>query len=146
MNYKKRGLSPVIATVLLVLIVIILAVIVYFWAMSFVGESVTKRGAPADQRCEEIRLEFSKNVEGFTILNTGNIPVYQVETKSISGGSVKKELSEVLSLTSGKSAVIGEDIIGEDFSGEITVTPIIMGEVEAGKRVYTCKNSFKFTI
>ena len=39
---NKRGLSPVIATVLLISIALVLAVIIFLWAKSFVGEAVSK--------------------------------------------------------------------------------------------------------
>ena len=41
---EKRGLSPVIATVLLVGIALVLASIVFLWAKNFIGEAVTKEG------------------------------------------------------------------------------------------------------
>ena len=43
---KKRGLSPVIASVLLILLVLVLASIIFLWARGFIGEQIEKFGEP----------------------------------------------------------------------------------------------------
>ena len=42
----KRAISPVVATVLLIVLVLILAAIIFLWARGFVGEQVEKFGEP----------------------------------------------------------------------------------------------------
>lgn len=41
---NKRGLSPIIATVLLIFLVLILASIVFLWARGFFSEQLEKGG------------------------------------------------------------------------------------------------------
>ena len=46
---NKRGISPLIATVLLVAFVVALAIIAFLWAKHFVSEQAVKRGAVSQQ-------------------------------------------------------------------------------------------------
>ena len=140
MEKRKKGVSPVVATVLLIAIVIVLALIVFLWARGFVKESVQKQGKSADQVCDEIDLEVSYDGEEVVIVNNGNIPIYRFEIKKESGGSI--ELEEVEEgLLIGETKILGES--GE-FSGydKIMVFPVILGESKLSKKAYTCKNSF----
>src|SRR3989344_6832712 len=99
---NKRGVSPVIATVLLIMIVIILAIIVFLWARGFIGESVTKQDSPADQACEEISLGVQYIGDEVQIINNGRIPIYRLEIKAKSDGSVE---------------ILKEDVEGRDIGG-----------------------------
>ena len=38
----KKGLSPIIATVLLIVITLIIAMIIFLWAKNFIGEKTKK--------------------------------------------------------------------------------------------------------
>lgn len=63
-NLGKKGVSPLIATVLLISLVIILIVTVIFWVKGFVNERISKEGALADAelKCTEVNLDL-KNIE-----------------------------------------------------------------------------------
>ena len=72
---NKRGISPLIATVLLVSFVVILASVILFWGKQYVTELMEKKGEVA-----AIKLECEGNVgmeilgvssDGVTIRNTG---------------------------------------------------------------------------
>ncbi len=133
----KKGVSPVIATILLIAIVIILALIIFLWARGFIKESVQKQGKPADQACSEIDLELSYIGEELQITNRGNVHVYKLEIQKKSGGSVEKQ-------SFNKSVRIGQSVSEEVGSyDEIEVLPLILGQGENSKKIYTCKNSFK---
>ena len=43
-NKNKMGLSPVVATVLLIAMVIIIGIIIFLWFRGFTHESITKFG------------------------------------------------------------------------------------------------------
>lgn len=63
-NLGKKGVSPLIATVLLISLVIILIVTVIFWVKGFVNERISKEGALADAelKCTEINMDL-KNIQ-----------------------------------------------------------------------------------
>ena len=53
----KKGVSPVVATTLLIAIVIILAVIIFLWARGFLSERVQKFDRAIDLACEDVNFE-----------------------------------------------------------------------------------------
>ncbi len=131
---KKRGISPVIATILLIMIVIILAVIIFLWARGFVKETITKKGMPSYQACDEVDLKLSYIGTELQITNVGNIPVYRLEIKKKSGGSV--EVDEIEGLSTGESEIID---IGSGY--EVEVVPAILGETETSKKIDVCQDN-----
>ena len=56
---KKRGVSPVIATVLLISMVVIIGIIIFLWFRGMVGETVTKFGKNIELACEDVVFDAS---------------------------------------------------------------------------------------
>lgn len=134
---NKKSISPVIATVLLIAIVIVLAMIIFLWARGFISETIMKKGENVEQACNKINLEVAYEGEELQITNKGNIPVYRFEARGSSEGITEKiELAEDVGLAIGQSASF--DVSGYD---SIEVFPVILGD-KPGKKAYICKNSF----
>lgn len=131
---RRKALSPVIANVLLIMIVIILALIIFLWAKGFVTETVTKKGMPSYQACEEIELEVKKIGTELQIINRGNIPVYRLEIKKKSEGRIEEQRASGISV--GESTIV--DL--EDYYDEIEVIPAILGETETSKKIDVCED------
>jgi flagellin-like protein len=81
---ERRGVSPVIATVLLIAIVVILATIVFIWGRSFLSESAVKGDRAASVSCGKVQME-SEVIANPTLCGTslqlqinnkGNVPIY----------------------------------------------------------------------
>ena len=71
---NKRGISPLIATVLLVSFVVILAIVILLWGKEYVTELMEKRGevAAIKLKCENIEIEVLGIQDGsLSIRNTG---------------------------------------------------------------------------
>ena len=135
---KNKGISPVIATVLLIAIVVVLALIIFLWAKGWIQESVTKQGQPSDQACDEINLDVQYSDPDLQVINQGTIPVYKLEIIKKSGGS-----SDTEEWTKGLPVGKSETIEGVGSYDSIEVTPVILGETSDGKKsLYTCKKSF----
>ncbi len=136
----KKAVSPVVATVLLIVVVIILALIIFLWAFrGVIPEAVQKRGMSARQACDEVNLK-ARYIEAsgtLEVTNLGNIPVYRLDIRKKSGGSIEKESYEG-GLSPGSS--VAEDI-GEGYD-RVEVIPVILGEVETSKKINPCENSF----
>ncbi len=131
----KRGLSPVIATVLLISIVIALALIVFLWAKGFIKEAVEKQGLPAEQACDEVELEASVAGGFLYLTNRGNIPIFEIEKIEKTSGRTDKENIEVkLNVGQTKSAITVTP------GAEVEIIPIILGESESGVKKYVCRN------
>ncbi len=147
---SKRAVSPVIATVLLVVIVLIIATLIFLWARGFVGESVSKNiggeERSADQACREISLDISYiSTSGeLQIVNLGNIPVFSFDVQ-VTYDTSKETLHSEKPLNSGNSVILDDlTIVGN--VERIEVFPLILGEGESQKKAYTCKDGLMASI
>lgn len=127
----KKGLTPVIATVLLISLVVVLGLIVFMWARSFFPESVQKNGMLIEESCGDVDLGIDYADGMMSIANFGNIAVYGVDVFKKSLGSVE----EIASLTgpnydlkTGERVDFAIDSSGLEAGDEILVTPVLLGE------------------
>src|SRR3989338_7201088 len=83
----KKGLSPVIATILLVAIVVVLALLIFLWLRNFVPEIVEKNGEDISIVCERVQFTpVAEKISGkidIEISNDGNIPIQNMKIKII---------------------------------------------------------------
>ena len=148
---ENRGLSPVIATVLLVALAVVLAAIVFLWARSFVAESLTKSGEAVELRCKEVGFDAEYVSGVLKIVNKKDIPLYGVKVQKLKTGSISK--GENLNFEGKSKPTIGN---GESASFEVgdisdytslIVTPVILGQNDAGiKKAYTCSGDYSITV
>jgi flagellin-like protein len=148
---KKKGLSPVIATTLLIVLVIILAAILWVWIRSFIGEKVIKDGQAIENFCDKIQFNADVYLEGNTlkvdIENQGNVPLYGVEIKKQSLASLRTigdAIPSSQSIPSGETSSI--EVSGSTTSvtsGQtVIVIPMLMGKVGEITKYYTCDKQF----
>jgi len=157
-NRKKmgrKGISPLIATVLLIVIAIALAGIVFTWLRSFVKENVEKLGAPVETTCQSIAFDAtaSRTADGITINvnNQGNVPLYGMNVKIwIGGKSYSKFFKTTSAVAGGGTGEINilnanDFIIPEQGSIKLETTPVILGRgVNSGKgKIHLCKTQMK---
>ncbi|MEK6800430.1 MAG: archaellin/type IV pilin N-terminal domain-containing protein [Nanoarchaeota archaeon] len=144
MKLVKRGLSPVIATMLLVALTLVLATIIFLWARNFVGESIQKDGREIGSFCEQVAFNAETAGNKINIENLGDIPIFAVEIKKKKVVGEIKEIGTIeQSISSGQSAEIEipNEIQNEISLGDkITVTPILLGETETHKKAHVCED------
>ena len=148
---EARGLSPVIATVLLIAIVVVIALIVFLWIRGMTQEAVTKFGGKNIQLvCEEVYFEASYYQENLYISNSGNVPIFGMNIKEIGDGTyVTKDLRESSEdwpeVGLGQGGVFSDQIL---FNGnEIVLIPVLIGESSSGKKTYVCdENQYGYSI
>lgn len=139
---RKKGLSPIISTVLLIVIVIIIAIIILSWYLSFKKEQVLKFSGGGeksiDDVCMDVVIEPYHNEDGsFGFSNTGNIPIYAVNLRlSKNDGSV------VVKRIDGQ-VDIGLSTIFDGYNyndyDEVKIIPILYGKTVSGSvKEYTC--------
>ncbi len=149
---NKRGLSPVIATALLLTLVIILSSIVFLWAKGFVSEQIQKFNQPVELQCEKV--EWKINVlSSYTgpileISNRGNIPIYGIVLKKSMDGNKESEQYNDLKLDIGSSIElpISFSLKNGQQASEIEFIPSIIGSVigkDNIKKSYVCQNNIK---
>ena len=146
---KKRGLSPVVATVLLIAIVVIIALIVFFWLRGTVQEAITKfDGTNIQLVCNQVSFDADYSSGEVYLSNTGNVPIYRFKAKLESAGGAFT------------TVVIGENDPGWPSEGlnqggvysgvldttdvtKIFVIPVLLGKTQSDqKETYTCEDSF----
>lgn len=150
---KKRGLSPVIATMLLVALALILAVIVFLWARSFVGESIQKQGREIEQSCEEVSFRaeaFASGVDSgkLSVVNIATVPLYGVEIrkKQVLGEITQVETFQNSMVLSGETGEISIAQLVNDGEivacDELIVVPVLLGETEQYKKAHVCDKDY----
>lgn len=87
----KKGISPMIATVLLIGFVISIILLVLLWGKGYIEELAEKRGILAEkqQECTNIQLEVPKacwsghNITEIVIRNKANIPIHKFVFRAV---------------------------------------------------------------
>ncbi len=82
----KKGLSPVIASVLMILLVLVLAIIIFLWARGFIGEQISKFGKPIEETCGNINFDIFRDGSELEIVNKGNVDIRHLDIKNFKGG------------------------------------------------------------
>ncbi len=138
---NKKGVSPVIATVLLIAMVVVIGLIVFVWFRGMVGESVTKFGKNIKLNCEDVNFDASYSSGILSIVNIGNVPIYKMNMKiSEAGGHRTEEIDPVGELDQG-GAFSYTRTFGSSIQ-KITLSPILIGNSNSGKKTYPCEEQY----
>jgi flagellin-like protein len=145
MKENKRGISPVIATVLLISMVIVSGLIVFLWFNGIVQEEGTKFEKNIKLNCPDVRFDASYD-EKLNILNTGNVPIYRMEAKVFKEGGY-----DTMEIPNWPEKGLNQ---GAVFSGSIDTTnaerilliPVLMGSSGEGRKTYTCEDQYGYEI
>ncbi len=146
---KKKGVSPVVATVLLISIVIIIALIVFLWLRGMTEETITKFGGKNVKLvCGDVMFEASYSNNMLYIKNTGNVPIFQMNMKINKGASfsttkfsVEGDFWPKLGLNQGGTFSV--DIGAQVNAGEeITIIPVLAGNTKDGEKTYACEEMY----
>ena len=146
----RRGISPVIATILLICLTLLAALAIFMWAKGFVGEKNVKLGREIELYCPETNfaVEAKKdNVNSEIIVNIenkGQIPFYGISINLKSLGTIKKlGLFEKLvmggmseSVTIDDSTIFNEISVGD----ELIIIPAILGKKGEVGEPYICED------
>jgi flagellin-like protein len=152
---KKKGLSPVVATTLLIAIVVVIALIIFLWFRGVVGDYGEKFGRNIELVCEDVVLGASYSGGQLYVTNDGNIPVFKLNVRIEREKSYETlQLNEMVSdwpeagLTQGGSysGDIGSWTENPD-ADEIIVTPVLIGTSNKGdKKTYACGEQYGYVV
>jgi len=152
MKQKKKGVSPVISTVILILIVIVLALIIFIWAKGFSKEAITKEIAGqeklAEKYCSEVALESATSNGNIGFKNIGVVPINKFDLKLVDKNEGSSEIKEFHSeddrVNPGLTTVT--TYLASDYE-EIKVIPILLGKGEnGGIKEFRCPESQAISI
>jgi len=146
---NERGLSPVIATVLLVAMVVVIALIIFLWFRGLTEEAVTKFGGTNIKLvCRDVQFDVSYLGGILSLSNIGNVPIFGIKAKISSQGSYEtKDLRDLgdnwLEVGLPQGGVFTEDLSGE-FSGvdDVVLIPVLRGKAERGEKTYVCDEQY----
>lgn len=140
---QKRGISPIVATVLLVALVVIIAIIIFLWARGFIKENVMKDNRNAAEICKDISLESEIDNGLLVVSNTGNYPVHSLKIKGITAGDSEIEVFEPVGGIGVGDTVDTIDVSDYD---SILIVPKILGQNKNNEnRIFECSEEDGFT-
>lgn len=142
---KKEGLSPVIATVLLIAMVVVIGLIVFLWFRGIVQEEGTKFGQNVKLVCDDVSFEASYSEGTLNIINIGNVAIYEMNLRIESEGSHETQTLvqnwPALGLNQGES--YSGDISGYvTGANKVVLIPVLMGSSGEGKKSYNCEEQY----
>jgi len=152
---KKKGISPVVATTLLIAIVVIIGLIIFLWMRNLVGDYGEKFGKNIELVCEEVVLGADYSEGWIYITNDGYVPVFKLNLKiEDSGGYETIELNEIVDVnTPWPETGLMQ---GGSYSGniglsqnpnQITLMPVLIGVSDkGGKKTYTCDEQYGYVV
>jgi flagellin-like protein len=154
---KKRvkGLSPVIATVLLVAMVVAIAIIVFLWIRGMTQEAVTKFGNQNIQLvCGQVSFEASYTpTTGLSITNPGNVPIFGMNVDVVGEGShetidLRATNANWPKVGLNQGGVFSDPSFNPGSNGnKIVLVPVLIGESKSGRKTYACdENQYGYQI
>ena len=149
----RRGLSPVVATMLLIIITIALALIVFLWFRSFNQEAITKFGGTnIDVVCQQVQFDasYDANSQTISLQNLGNVPVYSFNLQIQKTGSqqtvnMTNAVTDWPKIGLPSNEVYSGAIDSNDASGAntITVIPVLRGiSSNGGIKSHVCASQY----
>ncbi len=153
MNKKKKGLSPVIANVLLVAFVIAMIALIFLWFRGMVEEGIVKFDKNIRLVCDDINFDASYTQNVLTIQNNGLPPIYTFNVKIIKTGEFETtDISKLGAEDSWKSTsgglrqggIYSQTITFEEGIEEIALVPVLVGTDSKNKyRRFTCEGQYE---
>lgn len=130
----KKGVSPVIATILLVVLVVVIALIVFLWFKSISQEEIVKFDKNIELVCNDVALRTSYSSGTIFISNEGNVPVYGLKLKQVEpDGSFEITDLSTQNLNQGMS----EEII-KNVNSPAYLIPVLRGNSNSGIKNFVC--------
>ena len=148
---NKKAVSPVIATVLLIVMVIVIGLIIFLWFRSFIPEQKVKFGRNIELACADVAFQsgYDSSTGTLTISNTGTIPIYSINLKITKGrGHTTTSITELDSgwpLLGLRQGILYNSIdLSSEFDSpdEILIIPILAGTSEGEDPTHVCNEEY----
>ncbi len=146
---EKKGVSPVIATVLLIAMVIVLAMIIFIWFQGMTQEAITKFDENVELVClRKVQFDAEYNSGNLIVKNTGTTPIYRMNLKTESTGEYST--NQIKTESEGgfwpNAGLNQQDIFSASINlasyESITLIPVLVGNTQSGgKAIYACKEN-----
>ena len=153
-NKKKNkiGLSPVIATILLVAMVMVIGLIVFIWMRSSIKEVIYKfQDKNIELSCADVSFDVEYNSDDtLYVVNKGGVPIRDFKVQVAKGGTkttfnledkylIEDPNKKFIGITSGNGETVDVSGEGIETADEILVIPILLGKSDSGiEKNYVC--------
>jgi flagellin-like protein len=138
---NKKGISPVIATVLLIVIAIALFVAIFFWVKSMQKDVILKFGSGIEQSC--LRISFDASVQGgvLQVENRGDITIGAINVYNKSGGN----LISIDGITNPIMPGEASQLSGIGGCQQLKVVPVLIGisEKTGSEAFFVCEEKIR---
>ena len=149
--FGKKGVSPVIATVLLIGLVIIIGVIIFLWFRNMRQEVITKFGETnVELICEKTDIDASYSDGELSVSNTGGVPIYSFDIISFEGGNFDTQSIRDVGqdfpsngLNSGAAASV---LVSFGSAEKIKLIPVLLGNSEKGEMPFACGEAYGYDL
>jgi flagellin-like protein len=155
-NKNKMGVSPVIATVLLVAMTVVIALIVFLWFRQIGKEVVTKFGENVELVCGDVSFTAEYVNDQLSMVNTGNVPIYSIILRVEKGrGFDSYDIRDDIGDANWKETGLlqGGSFISQNLNTEVSgadrlvIVPVLLGESKDGERTHVCdENQFGYEV
>ena len=143
---NKKGVSPVIATVLLIAMVVVIGLIVFLWFRGLNEDAITKLGKNVKLVCGDVSFSADYDLSSgkLSIVNDGTVNIFNMNVKIFKSGSHEtKDLKENFNGWPNAGLKQGEATsMDVDFGSgveKIILIPVLAGKSEKGDRTFVCK-------
>ena len=140
---NKFGLSPVVASVLMILMVLVLAAMIFLWARGFISEQIEKFREPIEESCSSIDFKVERLGSKLEIINRGNIDIRCLDVKlfDADGNSeISKFDIQVDAGGEGVTKYVTLTMADGSEPDKIVIYPALIGNVKGknSNKVFTC--------
>jgi len=141
---KRKGVSPVIATVLLIAMVVVIGLIVFLWIRGLNEDAITKFGKNVELVCGDVSFSADYDSSLLRIVNNGVVNIFNMKLKIFEPGSHEtKDMIKDFSDWPSAGLSQGQAIsISVNFGGsidKIILVPVLVGKSEKGDKAFVCK-------
>ncbi len=146
---NKKALSPVVATILLVAIVVAISFTVFLWFNTLAEEVITK----FDDKnikivCKDVQFQAEFSEMTLSIFNSGNVPIYDMKVKvGVEGDYQIHDLSEIAdswpSIGLGQGQSFAQDISAQaSLQTKLIIIPELIGSSKTGDKTHLCEEKY----
>jgi len=140
---SKGGVSPVIATVLLIAIVVVMALIIFIWFKTIVTDKTMKFDQNIEIVCDDVSISasYSQESNNLAISNDGTIPINGMKIQIFTeGGHDTEDLEGFEGLGQGEAGEYTITIEGD--IEKIVLIPVLLGISDnEGEKTFVCNNN-----
>jgi FlaG/FlaF family flagellin (archaellin) len=144
MKTKKKGVSPVVAMVLLIALVVVIGLIIFLWFKGMTKEAVTKfEGENIELACSKVKFDAEYNEGKLSMINKANVAIADFKVKRFFSGGHEEISLEDDSNFKGLGQTKSDEVEIDFDSGttKIIIIPVLRGYSEAGVKDYKCEES-----